>query len=397
MKYIKTKAIMFLIAFLFIFFFSNDFGIIDIEKTAIVTALAIDKSEEEYEVVAQIAVPEATDTNSEDQKSQVKGSGKTVASAIKNIADISGWYPNLQFCNLIIVGKELTESNVIEFLDYFSKTLRVQDSAIVITTDEKASKLLEVSSPLDSISSFAIQKIILKHAGFDSDVAQADIKDFCIGYYSLHKSSYMPLVVLNKQKSEEGSQDSGGGSGESSSGQGSKNGDTLFNAEQTAMFLNGEQVGVLKPTETMCFNALQNNVDGTTFELENVNVNGENINVLLTILKCKPKIKLKANYDEIVLDVNLKLYCKESDNTSTNSEVAFSTNYPLTDSVIESATLYFKENISSIIEKIRQTKSDILDIKNLLYRKNYKYYEFYKDNYLSNLKYNINIEITGQK
>ena len=103
MKFKKTKFIALCLVAVFVFFFSNDFGIIDIEKTAIITAVAIDITDNgEYEVTAQIAVPEATDANTENKKAQISGTGSTVASAIKNIGEISGWFPSLSFCNIII-------------------------------------------------------------------------------------------------------------------------------------------------------------------------------------------------------------------------------------------------------------------------------------------------------
>ena len=105
MRYLKPKIIALCFAFLFIMMMSNDFGIVDIEKTSIITAIAIDKDDTgDYLVSAQIAVPEATDNNSENQKALISGTGKTIGGAIKDLGNISGWYPKLAFCNLIIIG-----------------------------------------------------------------------------------------------------------------------------------------------------------------------------------------------------------------------------------------------------------------------------------------------------
>ena len=162
MRYIKTKIIMFAVAAMFILFFSNDFGLIDIEKNAIITAVAIDKSiENEYEVSAQIAVPEASNNNPENKKALITGKGSTVGGAIKNIGDISGWFPKLTFCNLIVIGKSLTEENIINVLDYFSKTLRIQNSALVILAEDNGKQLLSCTSPLDNISSFQFWKNVI--------------------------------------------------------------------------------------------------------------------------------------------------------------------------------------------------------------------------------------------
>ena len=92
-------------------------------------------------VTAQIAVPEATDTNSENLKAQIIGKGSTVGGAIKNLGDFSGWFPKLAFCNLILIGNDLSQSQAINVLDYFAKTLRVQDSALVAIAENKAYEL----------------------------------------------------------------------------------------------------------------------------------------------------------------------------------------------------------------------------------------------------------------
>jgi len=124
---------MILVAVAFMFFFSNDFGLIDVEKTSIITAIAIDKVEQQFEVTAQIAVPEATDANTENLKAQLTGKGSTVGAALKDLGDVSGWFPKLAFCNLILLGNSLTDTNVIEALDYFAKTKYQKETFLKVT------------------------------------------------------------------------------------------------------------------------------------------------------------------------------------------------------------------------------------------------------------------------
>ena len=122
MNFTRAKFIMVAIGFLVIFFFSNDFGLIDVEKAAIVTAIAIDKADDEYEVSLQIAVPEANSGNT-NARVVVSGKGKTVAEAIGDVTTTTGWYQKLAFCNMIVIGESLLNSNVMDFLDYFSNTV----------------------------------------------------------------------------------------------------------------------------------------------------------------------------------------------------------------------------------------------------------------------------------
>lgn len=411
MKYVKTKLIIAALFFVFVFFFSNDFGLIDIEKTAIITAIAIDSAEDGYEATAQIAVPEATDKNSENKKAQISGTGGTIGAAIKDIGDKSGWFPNLQFCNVLIIGEELTHSNVFKVLDYFSKTLRVQDSALVVTTDKKAKDLLEVSTPLDNISSFALQKILLKNPGFDSDVAETDIKNFCIDYYSESRSSYMPLVKLNKQETaatpDTGSgSGSGGGSsvgsgGSSSGGTGSggtnSDGSTLFNARSTALFYEGVKAGELNEKETLALSALTDTFKGTTIELKDVTTNGETKNFLLTVFRCNPKIIVDATEESLNVKIDLDVYCKIVDQNAEKSDVTYSKNVPLPDAVKEKATEFFATHINDLIEAEKTSGCDFLFLKRKLFQRRYKHYARYKDNFFSVMKHEINVSVSGQK
>ena len=270
----KAKIVMILVAILFLFFFSNDFGLIDVEKTSIITAVAIDKEGELFNVTAQIAVPEATDTNTENQKAQLSGSGTTVGAALKDLGDLSGWFPKLAFCNLILIGNSLSQDNVITALDYFAKTLRVQDSAIVALAENTAKELLEAATPLDNISSFALQKIMLKNTGFDRDIASSDVKTFCADHYSLGRSSYMPLIKIIS--TSDGQSGGGGGSssetgmqtGSSSSSESKYKRDKLFNARTTALFLDGKKVGELDQNLTLAFNATKSQMSGTTISVK---------------------------------------------------------------------------------------------------------------------------------
>ncbi|MCQ2399109.1 MAG: hypothetical protein MJ072_01215, partial [Clostridia bacterium] len=196
MKFTRSKVLIILGFVLLTFFFANDFGLIDIEKTAIITAIGIDVTDDDrFELTLQVAVPEAASTTSENSKAVVSGKGYTVAEAIGNIGSLTGWYQKLSFCNLILVGKTALKYDVNDFLDYFARTIKIQDSALVATVDGSAKEYMQIASPLDNISSFALQKILLKKPGMDSDVLTSTIKEFSIGYFSRTGTSYMPYIV----------------------------------------------------------------------------------------------------------------------------------------------------------------------------------------------------------
>ena len=154
-KGIKLATLLFFAVFLL--FFSNDFGLIDVEKTAIITAVAIDLEDDgNYKVTAQIAVPEATDTNSENKRVQISGTGSTIGGAIKNIGDTSGWFPQLAFCNLIVVGGEFKDYNERLLFESYNEMLDKYNSWCFATFNSPSRyNAEEAADAYEAINSFA--------------------------------------------------------------------------------------------------------------------------------------------------------------------------------------------------------------------------------------------------
>ncbi len=396
MKSKLVKLLIFVVAGVLILFFSNDFGLIDVEKTAIITAVAIDLDGENYKVTAQIAVPEATDTKTENQRAQISGVGGTVGAAIKNVGDTSGWYPQLAFCNLIILGESLSDTDVIFILDYFSKTLRVQDSALTVMAEGSAYELLKLSTPLDNVSSFALQKILLKNSGLNRDIAHCDVKTFCVDYYSVSESSFMPLIKVKSQK-EENSKSDGSSEGQGQQTQSGVKGEYIFNANSTVLFYKGKKVGYLDEKQTLAFKVLKNDFSSSTFEVQNVSSLFERThNYLLTVIKCKVKSYLKIEKQIPLFCVDVDMYVKISDENTSGTDLDYIKNLPLPAAVKEKAELDMCENIESLINAEKVTGCDFLGIKKELFRRHYDQYSAFKDSVISSFEYQINVNVHGK-
>lgn len=389
-------------------FFTNDFELINVEKTAIVTAIAVDYENDEYLVTLQIAVPQATDTNDENSKAEVSGKGKTVADAIKNVGDSTGWFPQLTFCNLLILGNTTKPLNSIKILDYFVNTLQVQDSALVVLSEEKGQDVIKATTPLDNISSFALQKVLLKNPGFDNDNSPNDIKSFCTGYYSQASSSYLPIVKIVKENtdSKQDSSSSGGnnlGGTPTASQSGSKTGGkVMFESRTTALFKNGFYVGELDKDQTKAFNIIKKNIEGTTIELSNVQIDGgenkaQTGNYLLTALRETSKIWLDVDKDKIIVNINVNMYCKITDQETDYTTVTPSHTIPLPKEVQLKAQQTVSQMINSMFDKSIETECDFLDVLMKVYRRHHNYYSLYKNNFAKKMQANVVVSVQGQK
>ena len=402
MRLLKPKIYVILFCFLILMFLSNDFGIIDIEKTAIVTAVAIDLEDNgDYLASVQISVPEATDSNNEDKKTLLSGKGSTIGGAIKDIGNISGWFPKLSFCNLIVIGSSFKDENLIKTVDYFAKTLRIQDSAVIVFSDKSAKEVLMTSSPLDNVSSFAIQKILLKDAGLDRDMIVTDIRSFSVGYYSRTSSCLLPVIksisLKDLQSSDQissSSSQSGGNNSSSGSG-GEPTGDNLYDLTSTALFVKGKKVGEIDGDLTFTFNMLKTSVVESLLHLKDVDEN--HTAYLLSILRNTPKIELIPSQDGLKLKISLDLYCKISDVKSVDTDSTYAKNLPLPKSVKAQAEKLVSNRINELISTQNQTKCDILGLDNLLYKYHYPKYKEYKNYVFDILDPEITVTVTAQK
>ena len=95
-----------LAAIVAITFFSNDFGLVDIQKTAIILAAGIDRTADGFSLTAQIAVPKGSDRTTGGTSSvEIEGQGATVSDCISAIYAKTGWVPKLVFCDLVLLGE----------------------------------------------------------------------------------------------------------------------------------------------------------------------------------------------------------------------------------------------------------------------------------------------------
>lgn len=271
----------FLLAFLF---FSNDFGLVDVQKTAIVMAIGVDREEDTYIITSQIAIPQSSKQGKQTEAVQIVSRGKTVADAFKQINAKTGWYPKLVFCNLIVLGEKTTEQNVFDALEFFIRDEYLSDDCFVATTYGTAKALLNTSALVDPSSNLAMEKVLSKHAQQVGSVLPATLREFAIGYFGDSHSGFLPILktepqqerIGNEKNEQSGSSDSSDDtfssqSGDSAKDASSSDGNTdssastkaeqdkpVFSAGETALFLQGKKVGVLNAAETFAVGAVQN-------------------------------------------------------------------------------------------------------------------------------------------
>ncbi len=296
-------------------FFTGDLGLIDVQKTAIVMAVGIDREDDTFILTSQIAIPQASKQGKATETVQLVSRGNTIAQAFEEINAKTGWYPKLVFCHLIILGEKTAEQNVFDALDFFLLDEYMSDNCLLATCDGLAKDLLNVSALVDPSGSVAMQKILSPHAERVGTVLPSTLREFAIGYYSDSKSAFLPIIKTQPQQEHVGgSENSGGGDSSDSSGSGGSGGSSsssgssssggssggssgandkpVFSASETALFVGGKRVGTLTKEETFAFGAVKQELRLAAYSVET-----DGATCTLTVRRNLPKTKFKVGSD----------------------------------------------------------------------------------------------------
>ena len=429
------------VIFLTILFFSNDFGLVDIQKTAIVLAVGIDRENDEFIVNSRIAVPSASgDQKAAADSIQVETRGDTVGAAIQDINTKTGWYPKLVFLNLIVLGDTATQKNAFDTLDFFLRYEYMSDDCQVCCCEGKASELLNTETDVEKTPSLAIGKILSEHSATTGLVAVASLRKFSAGYFGVSKSGYMPLlkyVSLSTGKKTDGadsaentgesggaggaggaensgssgssggaggSENSGssggaGGAGESensgSSGGaggagGGENAGKTFTATETALFADGVYKGKLTKDETFAFLCVGGGVRLAAFD-----VDYGGVTYTLTIKKSKAKIKFYVDdFAAPHLNVQLDIVAGLQDMSSSQTIVEIAAPEKTKQAVLEEAGKKLKRLVNSTFQKSRAYECDLFGAEKRLQKFERNYFNAYRENLLDRVLFYADVRFS---
>ena len=396
MKTFKIRVALILGALLAIFYFSSDFALIDIEKTAIIVAIGIDEGENSrYKITAQIAIPQATDTAAANDDAVVTADGNTVMEGIQNIGAKTGWHPKLSFCSLVLIGRKVAENGVKDVIDYFIVSEKVQNSAIVAMADDKAGEILISKTPLDAISSFAVSKIVLKSRWMTNTVPNANLRKIALSEYSPSKSSFMPVIkpIKENTKSKEGgsssitasakSGDSEGSGGESSGGSGSGKDvpDKVYDASTLAVFSGFKLKGEFDEELTQIFNMLMGPLGESYITLEN----GDE-KTLLALSNGTRSVKVNLE-KKPTIEIKLSFKVEVSDSSKGYALDKLNRRSVVDEDTITKVADKLNVLLLKLVDKVKESGADALLIRDKIYKYSNSRFEEFKNYPLDSFDY----------
>lgn len=170
----------------------------EIDDMPMITALAIDKRENEFVLTAKVILPEGSEQGSINEQIFIQTKGKTVFDAIRDIIMKEGersFWGELEF---IIINEKISEDNIGEVLDFFIRGDEVrQDIWLLISDKEQEAGDIMIDTLSDKRLQFYISDALI-NGDYVSKYFPVILNDFVNTLSSNEKEEVLPFLRMEK-------------------------------------------------------------------------------------------------------------------------------------------------------------------------------------------------------
>lgn len=430
-KVFKNKTLALFLAFFILTFPTAIYQKSEFEKRAILTSIGIDKNGENYEFSGLMVVEENPSQISSNVK-LISSEGKNIAEAVYKMSITLGKEIGLAHCDSIVVGEGLKDENLVEVLDYFVRSSNLTKNTNLIHCPGQAKELLEVNTANKDENGITFSKLVSTGSDYLA-VVDMNIEDFYARYFTKSPTAWMTIVQIDEEGGEQsGSSESGGGEQSGSSGSGggeSGSGNSGTGSESSgasgsggsqssgqnkkiksegnfAVYNKGRLAFILEGDEANIMNILNPYTEKGFLTVDNVFDEGiEKKSMGIRVIKKKTKLKYYFDDDGTAcVDINFKAYVElvELKTPSASLKTIDVTTTHIGENVKKAINEKFQSNIEKVLEKVRETKTDLFALNDRLYKfktKDYKKYiskDEQQNNFIENAKVNLKVDIEAK-
>ena len=384
----------------------------EIDTYAIVTAIGLDKSEEneeEIEISLLTFVPVAEQTFTEKYK-VVKASGESVSEALNFAGLHFGREVGMSHVKTLVVNEDLFNENITLEMDYLARNKSLALSTTLICTDAKASEFLEAVQMLDSESSIKLDDLIQ----FNNDYIYSEestIEMFYKGLYNPSRTAIVSFISLGNEDMEGftiSGGDSSGSSGQSSQSSGSSSSSQdsgtkkqIVNDGDSILCKDGKKVQKIFRQDMKKINLIRGTFKLGSIVIENFSddlFHNARLTFEMTDNKINRQVQFINGVPVVYIDVKLYVYLTEAQEE--DMEIKENTDYKnISDEAIKALEFEVKNNIKDGIDILRENKCDVYDIYTLLNNSNHKEFQRFlnelddKDDFLNFVIFKIGAQI----
>lgn len=389
---------------------------------SIVIGMGIDKiidnkGEQAYELSAQIIVPHYS-TSFNENAQVISAVGENVADAFERMSLHIGKIIGVGHCSIIVFGNGMSDENIMDTLDWFYRSKRLDNNAVVLFSKDTAKDILKTSIKADNNLSLSLNNIIQFNYDIDLTISQ-EILTLLDTYYKGHGANLISVLNLVEEdylglsvqdpNSSSGSQNSGESSSESSSGgensESSQKTKYISNNGEVAIISNGKLVTILNSDQIRGFNQLIGSGKRGVVVLKNVNDEYFD-NAEISVTERGQFVSYKLGFSpngkpRIEYNLRYKIRLEQVINGTNDDNLIQGYNDYVSTGVKSAFKRFIKENCVMAVNFSKQYNVDCLGIYDKFDRLKHKEWQEYlnslenKEDYIKDVEFFVNCEVIG--
>ena len=413
-KKILTSKIMIFILIVFAIYFPLTINMTkQTDRRTVVVAVGIDKNETDYTVSMQMIVPEAS-TSFKENLQVYSANGDNILQTIENLSIHIGKIAGLGNLSAIVFGKEMAKQGIVETLDFFVRSKRINDNPTIITTNAKAKTLLEKVALIDNNFAYSVNSLA-KLNETSSNTGFSSVESFLSDYYSGTIASTVAQInqvsddnegISTKPQSSQAGDSSVAtvaSAGEEGQNEQDEN-NVLSNNGDTSIFVGGKEVAVFDAQQMRGFGILTRESQRAVFTLKNVSDNFLNDAEVVMSLKGKTitrEYTFKNGVPQVKNNVKLIVKIEQIRQENKDLDQMDGTYDYLTDEVKRLLKLQIVNQISESINLSKQYNADILKVQDMFFKFKHDQWNKYlktlpdKTEAYKNIEFFTDIQVSG--
>lgn len=379
------------------------------DTRAIITAVGIDKQEDEYEVSSLMVVPSST-TDPGSNLHLVSTKGKTVGDAFNQLSYNLGKRVGLAHCDFIVVNDDVLEDDITRTIDFFVRQYNITKRAYLVNCSGGAKKMLETALNEKGLSSVLLTNLVQKENHSTMGVG-SNIDDIYKMYFSQSGVTYLNVFDLESEEkgsdnanesSSSGSQGATEEQNDASSGSQGDGKEKIKGTERLVMLKKGVKTCEIDSDETLFFEIFSHSLRSTYMLIEDVSdEDKQNADVGVDIIKIHSKNKYYFDDDKptIKCDITLVVALFEVCDDKTTVEQMDNAKTHISDQIKGKIRDKIENGAKSVLQKCRENNIDILGYANKFSKRNYNKWRDYlaslgdEEQYLQNCEIVFDIKI----
>lgn len=357
---------------LIIFLLTGCYNYRELNDLAVIDALGIDYQDNKFLVTAQVLNVEKKETDSVEKLIVVyQGEGKSIAEAINNMSLDNPKEIYLGHLELIIFGESLTKDNLDKTFEFLLRDPHVRSESLVVTTyNNSAREILNQKVNSNIFPSKSIINSIEISSKTEGTVVKETLEDLIKLTLDKNIDPVITTISIEKEKNDKEN----------------INEYNLVKLNNLGIIKNKKVIDYLEKDEAVAYNIIKKSIKDVI-----INIPFEDENSVIEISEPVSSVSLKLNNNKIGITIKINV---SGDIIEMNKKIN-TNNQKILDDISKEVNKKIKDNIDLLLAKCKKNDTDILGLKDIIYKKYNKEYRKYKDKNIYEIA-NFNIEVTSQ-